>query len=332
MNHWKINFVILLITSTVVTISMLLIGMNVMKDLQLKEGQINVLIDEVGNLRSSTTQNNIATAPADAAATTGRTSPMTLAAPTAPHEGQEVILIVGQHSQLTDTIMLAVVDHTKKAITLISIPRDFAIQGRKINEFYEFFGIKSLANQITTITNIVPSKFVIVSMDAFQQFIDAIGGIDVTIEKGLADYTYPTANRGVETFSIGAGIHHLDGEIALKYARSRHSTSDFDRAKRQQQVVSAVKERLKNTWSEDIVNALRNLYIALSHGIETNVTFTDALSLYYQTRDYAMQTENVFSTENLLYSTYNAQGQYILLPKDKTYDQIQAQVRAWLGQ
>lgn len=331
MNHWKINLIILVTVVSASTLIMLISGIRIVKDLKVKQVQINALIDEVGNLKAGDTgsikakeitetrltplakQITESIRPANAEVTTGTTS----------------YLLVGQHSGLTDSIIVAVLNEKDKEITLISIPRDLAINGRKINEFYELFGIQKLAEEIQMVTDIKLDKFVIVDMKAFTQFIDAIGGIDINVEKPIHDYRYPKNRIEYQIFSIDAGWHHMDGELALKYARSRKSTSDFDRSRRQQQVISAARDRLA---AGDFYDILSNLYENLSKNIETNISFLEAMSLLSETSDYTMKTNHMLETANLLYPTYNKQGQWILLPKTGNFTEIQEQVEAWIAE
>ncbi len=342
MKHWKIKLGILVSVISLATVMMLVTGINIVKDLQLKQAQINVLIDEVGNLKGGnekekkqvkkekihlTPLSKEITKEDEKISTTQVTTPPVVTPPLV--NDMTSYLLVGQHSRLTDSIIVATLNNASKEVTLISIPRDFAIEGRKINEFYEFFGIQKLADEVEIITGIKINNFIIVDMKAFTQYIDAIGGIDIDVEKGIYDYKYPKNNIEYETFSIGAGMHHMDGTTALKYARSRKSTSDFDRSRRQQQIISAVKERLKTGGFYDI---LANLYNNLSKNIETNISFIEAMALASQTADYTIKTNHMIESSNLLFSTYNKQGQWILLPKTGNYEDIQKQVQAWIAE
>ncbi len=333
--HWKINFTLLTAIMAIVTIAVLIVGTDILRDLKVKDAQINKLIDEVGALKGETpsparsaamktlSQDQFAI---DLAGTTG--IPTAQAAENT--KAQTVYLIVGQHSKLTDTIMVSVVDSQRKKVTLFSIPRDFHINGRKINEYYEFFGIQKLAEQITQITNLTIDKYVIVDMQSFKKFVDGIGGIDVNVEKGLVDTLYPTEKKGYQTFSISKGVHHMNGELALKYARSRETTSDFDRARRQQEVIKAIKQTLES--KEDLIQLVGNIYDSIKGNIETNVSYIDAILSFNTVRGYTMSTNHVFSTANHLYSTHSTGGQYILLPKVKGYGEMQKAIGDWLNE
>ena len=83
-----------------------------------------------------------------------------------------------------------------------------------------------------------------INFEGFKRIIDLIGGIDVYVEKEIYDPKYPDNNYGYEPLYIPAGLQHMDGEMALKYARTRHGSSDFERAKRQQKVIMAVRKRV----------------------------------------------------------------------------------------
>jgi anionic cell wall polymer biosynthesis LytR-Cps2A-Psr (LCP) family protein len=88
--------------------------------------------------------------------------------------------------------------------------------------------------------------YVRLDFDGFRAMVDAVGGIDVVVEEGIVDDVYPTEDYGTTRIEIPAGLQHMDGETALRYVRSRHGSSDFDRAARQQQVVIALARRLSD--------------------------------------------------------------------------------------
>lgn len=321
MNHWKINFIILAVAIALLTTTSVTIGMEILRDLKVKENQITKLIDEVGEIKKNREPIEIQTIPV--------TQPKEEIAQ-AKKTNQEVYLIVGHHSRLTDTIIVAITDHTGKKITLLSIPRDLATNGRKINEYYEFFGIKKLAEEVTKIIDLKIDKYVLVDMKSFKRFINDIGGVDVKVEKDLIDYSYPTEKKGYQTFSIKKGQHHMNGDTALKYARSRKSTSDFDRSIRQQELLKSIRANLNaNT---NIIKLLETTYLNVQDNVETNISYLDALLTWSKVSSYDMRTSHVMTTSDLLYSTYNSAGQYILLPKVKDYSEIQKKVIQWLAE
>jgi hypothetical protein len=83
-----------------------------------------------------------------------------------------------------------------------------------------------------------------VNFSAFEQAINALGGVDVNAEEDIYDNRYPGPNFSYQTFSINKGPHHLDGATALKYVRVRHNAGgDFGRARRQQQIIEAARDK-----------------------------------------------------------------------------------------
>jgi hypothetical protein len=115
-----------------------------------------------------------------------------------------------------------------------------------------------------------------IDFTAFQGIIDAIGGIDIIIPETLHDTSYPNEiNRGYITFHIDAGLQHLDGTTALKYARSRHSTSDFSRSLRQQLIIMGIKEKILGSGVS--LSTAQQLYEQYETYINTNVSLSEML-------------------------------------------------------
>jgi LCP family protein required for cell wall assembly len=185
-------------------------------------------------------------------------------------DGRINILLLGMGGagypgeDLTDTIIIASIDPKHNDMAMLSIPRDLyvAIPGNgysKINAAYHYGeSMKQSGMQIDgkavdgpeltkmTISEIVdlPIHYYI-NMDfaGFTKFVDRLGGIDIYNDKKIYDPYYPSKDFRYETFILPKGQYHMDGELALKYARSRKTTSDFDRARRQQKVIAAIKEK-----------------------------------------------------------------------------------------
>jgi anionic cell wall polymer biosynthesis LytR-Cps2A-Psr (LCP) family protein len=118
--------------------------------------------------------------------------------------------------------------------------------------------------------------YVRVDFEGFRAVVDAVGGIDVVVEEPIVDNAYPTEDYGTMRIEIPAGPQHMDGETALRYARSRHGSSDFDRAKRQQQILTALARRLlaPEVWPE-----LPAVYRVMMDNVDTDLTIDDLLLL-----------------------------------------------------
>ena len=98
-------------------------------------------------------------------------------------------------------------------------------------------GIKLLAEKVSEITGQSIDEYMVIDFSGFKSIVDALGGIEIDVPKDLVDREYPDNNWGYEVFSVRRGLQTFNGERALKYARSRHSTSDFDRSERQQLII-----------------------------------------------------------------------------------------------
>lgn len=204
-----------------------------------------------------------------------------------PHDdgGRTNILLLGvgdkNHAgaSLTDSIIIASIDSHSRSIVFLSLPRDLYLVGSshvpdaRINAYYanarnqlvregvslsgaSLMAMHAMADELGSKLDTEIHGIIKVDFTAFSEMIDAFGGVDIEVPEALTDYTYPVEEGVIGTFSIAAGMQHLDGDTALKYARSRHSTSDFDRSERQQQILKALLEKAKAQ------NPLENLGLA----------------------------------------------------------------------
>jgi len=172
--------------------------------------------------------------------------------------------------ELTDTIIFTSLNLKTNSVTMISVPRDIWVPSisAKINSAYEIGERKATGSGILMASDAIyeiigePIQFaVLMDFAGFEQLIDAIGGIDVVVDKSFTDTKYPIKGREndlcggdpeygcrFEILSFEKGLQHMDGKTALKYSRSRHSAdleegTDFARANRQQKVISAIKSK-----------------------------------------------------------------------------------------
>jgi LCP family protein required for cell wall assembly len=194
--------------------------------------------------------------------------------------------------QNTDTVMIGSYNHKTNETVMFSIPRDtyvdFSNGTRKFNRINAVYsiaeareegsGLESLKQVVEEYLGLEIQYYGMVDYQAFTQTVDILGGVTVDVENSFTDYHYPTgAKTGVvvETIHFDKGIQSMDGETALKYSRSRHSLdngegSDFARAKRQQIVVSALKDALlsSETWLNP--NKILDLLSTLGDNIKTS--------------------------------------------------------------
>lgn len=154
----------------------------------------------------------------------------------------------------TDTMLAVVADRSPGALLLISIPRDLwlSIPGygeERANTAY-MFGGPDTAEQVTgTLLGVPVERHLLIGLQGVRDVVDAAGGIEIDVERPIHDDDYPTDDYGTTVVDIPAGRQHMDGETALRYARTRHQDSDFGRMARQQQVMVALRSALLRPWN-----------------------------------------------------------------------------------
>ncbi|RMG91622.1 MAG: LytR family transcriptional regulator [Chloroflexi bacterium] len=192
----------------------------------------------------------------------------------------------------TDSIMIISVDPETNSVSILSVPRDLYViipgRGRdRINTAFVYGASgnnpaagAALAMQTITYNLGVPiDHYVLVDFSAVINGIDALGGIDVYVPKEIYDPTFPDMNYGYDPLYIPAGWQHFDGEMALKYARTRHVDNDFGRAQRQQQVLLAAREKALSLGVQSLVAKAPVLYQQLERGIRTDMSLDEIVRL-----------------------------------------------------
>lgn len=223
--------------------------------------------------------------------------------------GQTNILLLGQGDEnhdgvdLTDTIMLASIDPQTESAVLLSIPRDLYIYNvpstpnGRINELFlnrksalkrqglseedaSQQGMKEMAAILGDLMGVQIHHVAKIDFIGFVQAVDAIGGVMVDVPYTIVDAEFP-ADRGYgyQTFMITKGPHQLDGETALKYARSRHTTSDFGRSARQQQLLSALAQKMKEQGLLSSPGMLLDLLSIAGKHAQTTLSFGEIAGL-----------------------------------------------------
>jgi LCP family protein required for cell wall assembly len=271
---------------------------------------------------------------------------------------KETILLLGKGGEkhdggdLTDTIMIAKILNPEKQINLISIPRDFLVfddKGyySKINSVYinainqgknQEEAIKSLQDKITEITGINFDYYAEVDFAGFVKVVDKVEGVEVDVPEAIDDPYYPGPNYSYQRFTIPVGLQTLDGETALKYARTRYTSigGDLDRSRRQQQILGNLKDRIFSL--NPILDAPKivSLFSIARENIKTDLSLTDMKSLYdtYQdSKDYTMKSlvvGNNLLTGNIKegYRQFGSARGYILEPRigEQNYLEIQEEI------
>jgi len=210
------------------------------------------------------------------------------------------ILIGGKNGENVDTMIIAQIDLNDKIIKLISIPRDIIFNGRKINSAKYFHGMEEFKRELSVVTGLHINHYAIVDMYAFIDMINLLGGIDMYLPKPLIDPSYKTYDNGQwSTLEYKTGWHHFSGVQALRIARSRHTSSDFARAERQQLILRAIKKKIIKMNIKDIGKLSKMARNTLSM-LETDLSVNELLAFNFRFRNFDIEPRGVLSTGNVL--------------------------------
>lgn len=270
---------------------------------------------------------------------------------------------------LTDTILLLHYDPTQHAVVMTNIPRDLYVfvpyggpkvgyygkinsafsyvmnasspEAAGLSDRYNFTDdtskVDAAANLAKDVVEQVTGQridyWATFTFDGFRKLIDAIGGVDVTVDTAFDDYEYPAnddadVDASVMHIHFDAGPQHMNGERAIEFARSRKSLqdgSDFARSKRQMKLVQAVEKKMSDP---SIFLKVFDIMDALQGSVRTSFTFDELHALF----DYYRSTEGkaassdlkfvsqILDDQNLLYDSSTSSGDFILLPNAGNYD------------
>lgn len=242
--------------------------------------------------------------------------------------------------QLTDSMMIVSIKPKENALAMISIPRDLFVpisnrnQKVKINEVYTIgekekkgSGPELVKKTLENILGIPVQYHVTLDFAGFEKIIDQLGGVDILVERAINDPYYPdTQMKGYDPFSIKAGQQKLSGKVALKYARSRETTSDFDRSARQQKILVAVKDKMLSMGFLANPVKIAEIVSTLGNHLRTNVSpgeirsFAAVLKNIDRNKIISKVLSN--GTDGVLYSD-SSSGTYYLMPKGGDYKEIE---------
>ena len=258
----------------------------------------------------------------------------------------------------TDSIIAAVFSHSTQEIMLVSIPRDFwsSTYGTKINAVYaltyqkgksqyndEFYYLKEEVSKIVG----KPIQYMAkVHFEGVISLVDTLGGIDVCpADAFTAKYPNDNAKRTDKEqwffFPFVKGCQPVDGNKALVYARFRYLSkgpgylaSDFSRARRQQEVIDAIKVKAlsDNTPLETKAENYWNIFQTLSESIKVDITFEDMMAGLAYINTFDRKAINIVLDPNFqglnrfIYTDSNPAQGYTIKPKDKSYVGIKNEI------
>ena len=175
--------------------------------------------------------------------------------------------------------------------------------------------VEALRDQVAQILDIEIHKYAMIDFQGFIDIVDLLGGITITNPKKIDDPNYPTFDWGTERFFLAAGEHTINGETALKFARSRHDSSDFERSARQQEVLRALKSKATSLGVLTSPASLRDLYSAIAANLVTDIYWSEMLSLAQLGTD--LERDRITSYN--LHDDPNQMGGFLVTPDRELY-------------
>src|SRR5512138_521013 len=268
------------------------------------------------------------------------------------NNGQETVnfLLIGSDrrpggSFRTDTLLIAVLRPNDGQVSLISIPRDLWVsipgwENQRINTAYQHGisvgypggGPGLLKDTILYNLGIRIDHTAMVEFDGFRQIVNTLGGVDVPVacpytDWRLIDPSYnPDNENNWHLYTTGPGVIHMDGDLALWYARSRQKSSDFDRGRRQQEVLRALFVQALQTGT---ITRIPQLYNDLSSTVETDLNLGDILQLaVYAPKMTNADIRSYYIRPPYVSSWITDGGAYVLLPNEGPLQQMLTEAMA----
>ena len=257
-------------------------------------------------------------------------------------DGRTNILLLGMRGRnvpggglLADSIMIASIKDDENKVALISVPRDLYVKvpgenyRAKINAVYahgaekgDVQGLKEMKETIGEVTGLSIDYGVVINFAGFKQLIDAVGGVDIVLETPFYEtHQFVQGKECGGQFTLPKGKNTLNGEIALCYARARENTSDYDRAKRQQVILQALKNKLVSLGTLTDFGKLNKILNALGNNVKTDMSAGEMKKMFkkYSQIENPEIFQRVFenSPEGMLTVPQNAPASagFILVPR-----------------
>ncbi len=226
----------------------------------------------------------------------------------------------------TDTIVVVSVDPHLPSVALISIPRDFyawipsyglgkinTAFGRGERNGYPGGGAGLIKATVEYNLGIRIDYYARVGFDGFVRIVDTLGGVDVAVECPLSDtFPDPESPTGHTDVDWSPGAHHLDGKHALWYVRSRWNTTDFDRHRRQQQVLRGL---YRQALTLDVIPKIPQLWDAVRETVSTDLGLEQLLYLGHIGSQLDLtNVRSHFVGRGVVQSWTAPDGAYVLVP------------------
>ena len=186
----------------------------------------------------------------------------------------------------SDTLMLAAVDEKDGRAVLLSIPRDTRIEVGsygydKINHAYAFGGHEMTLASVGKLLGVPVTHYIMVDTSAFERIVDAVGGVDINVEKRMY-YEDPWDDDGGLVIDLAPGEQHMNGAQAIQYVRYRDGEGDIGRIARQQHFMRALFAQL---LSPQVLPHLAAVVDEVKSAVETDLSTRQLFTLAARLKD-----------------------------------------------
>ncbi len=237
----------------------------------------------------------------------------------------------------TDTMIVVRIDPASSSVVVIGVPRDICVgscdtEPYRLNSVLFYEGPESLRQRVGDLLGVNIDYHVTMNFAGFVRLVDFFGGVNIDVPRDIADYSYPNAaDDGFEPFLLSAGRQHLDGDLALRYVRTRWEDpeGDFGRIQRQQEFLIAIKDQI---LTPRLILQAPALIGQVIDTFETNLPLSDMPSLAKLALGVpasAIVAANIDYTNSRVYPADAENGAKILMAN---VSRIQAFVLQTIGQ
>jgi LCP family protein required for cell wall assembly len=277
-------------------------------------------------------------------------------------DGRINVLLMGKGgpghdgADLTDTILLASIDPINKTASLVSVPRDLWVTtpgygSTKVNAVYanakyhaqaldakdkagaEKAGINTIEKSVSQVLGVPIHYYAMVDFSAFEQAVNTVGGVDMNVPAtaAVSEHLWDESTRKNYYLNVGAGQQHFDGQRALFYARSRHTSprGDFDRGERQRLLIEALSSKVLSAGTYTNPVKISQLMSTFGDHVSTDMSITDAKRLGEISKGIKFASLDLADPAGPMVTTGMISGQSVVLPTAGAgnYDQINSFVR-----
>lgn len=249
---------------------------------------------------------------------------------------------------LTDSIFLASLNTTNNKVALISLPRDLYVfipglnRYDRLNSVYAWSlsrhglkeGLAFTKEFFSRLTDVFVDHIVVVNIDGLKDLIDNLGGITVNLEADFIEdkqWGCDIFGKNCLVFFLPKGQNTLDGETALIYARSRFSSSDFDRQRRILELLEAIAGKIKNEGVYKNPIQLFRLFDIIARNLKTDLSLREIKSYYERFKDSLTDLNSVkkivIKEDNEIIRSTILDGKYILVPQKDKFNIVRERIK-----